>query len=476
MKESYYDYLVLLAFLEQLNYGDKKSLTQREADDFIDILDKKVKKYLMALVTKNSDDEKQMKQYIENVIDTSRSERANFLRSFIDTYSDLFYFKDNMICLDDDVQQEDITFKLEELENENYELSDTFAAAADFASEVEPLQAIGATKTIADICNFFQLEQNLEDLYSVYSSLKEKQAIALVQCFVSKKLQKLSSIPYDELSNYIVLLYNVVTYYNALEHLDLISTDLMDMDTFYKGNDFIEDVINDEFHQAIFNDNVLAWGRIKLFLEKLDNERTLDAPDEESQESENEWEDEIIVDYSDEFDGEKIVNQDEDTTQDFQTTSRIKYIFYLRYIGTLIDFQKICNQDESDIEFIKRRLLFILDDSDLKLFDNANLDKNISRAKKETFEDIDELYHFYTASHIFLIDLLEYGNDEFLMRKLFYVKTYYDLTQDIRIRRILDKYKDTEVGSKLYRAILENNYIDFKDGFEITFNPVADQD
>ncbi len=66
---------------------------------------------------------------------------------------------------------------------------------------------------------------------------------------------------------------------------------------------------------------------------------------------------------------------------------------------------------------------------------------------------------FYALSRLFLVDILEsWIDDEMYLKKMLLVSTYYDLTKDNRIKKIINKYKKTELGYKVSEIILESNY------------------
>ena len=82
--------------------------------------------------------------------------------------------------------------------------------------------------------------------------------------------------------------------------------------------------------------------------------------------------------------------------------------------------------------------------------------KNINY--KDDFED------FYIASRLFLVDILEgWVDDELTSRKLLFAATYYELTSDKTIKRIIDKYKKTEKGKEVSKFVLEGDYSSFTD-------------
>ena len=60
-------------------------------------------------------------------------------------------------------------------------------------------------------------------------------------------------------------------------------------------------------------------------------------------------------------------------------------------------------------------------------------------------------------SRLFLIDILEkWIDDEYTLRKLLFIQTYHDLTKDIRIKKIIEKYQKTDIGIKVKTFVLEH--------------------
>ena len=73
-----------------------------------------------------------------------------------------------------------------------------------------------------------------------------------------------------------------------------------------------------------------------------------------------------------------------------------------------------------------------------------------------------DFYDYYVISRLFLVDILEgFIDDDKTLRKMIFVSTYYDLTKDKRIEKIINKYKNTEIGEKIYDTIFSHNYIQF---------------
>lgn len=71
----------------------------------------------------------------------------------------------------------------------------------------------------------------------------------------------------------------------------------------------------------------------------------------------------------------------------------------------------------------------------------------------------DDMNDFYTLSRLFLVDILEgWIDDELTLKKLLFVSSYYNLTKDERIERIIEKYKDTKLGQTISNIIMDNNY------------------
>lgn len=170
--------------------------------------------------------------------------------------------------------------------------------------------------------------------------------------------------------------------------------------------------------------------------------------------------------FDDECDEDEFDNDDENYMNQvacYLYEKKISMAFYLNYIDHINQHQK-CYGDDESLENAKRRLLYVLDGYGDDLYKEENFEKALGEVSIEGGEPSEVFSDFYAASRLFLVDILEnWADDDLLIKKLLFVSTYYDLTHDKRINKILDKYAQTEMGQKVTISIFEHDYGTFNE-------------
>ena len=169
---------------------------------------------------------------------------------------------------------------------------------------------------------------------------------------------------------------------------------------------------------------------------------------------EDEFEDDSAEVDFDEYDEE----DDMDQVDCYLYEKRINMTFYLNYINHINKFSKIFGNDEN-LEESKCRLLYLLDGYGDNLFKKENFQQALNDFSMSEIDYKQDFDDFYTLSRLFLIDILEgWIDDEMTLKKLLFASTYYDLTQDKRIKRIINKYNKTELGKRISDIVLKNDF------------------
>ena len=107
---------------------------------------------------------------------------------------------------------------------------------------------------------------------------------------------------------------------------------------------------------------------------------------------------------------------------------------------------------------IKNRLIFLLDQFGYDLYKDQNLNKAINAISQLDINYKQDLHDFYVISRLFIFDMLETNEiNDLTLKKVLFISTYYNFTKDKRIKNILDKYKETNMGLKLYDSIINGN-------------------
>lgn len=127
-----------------------------------------------------------------------------------------------------------------------------------------------------------------------------------------------------------------------------------------------------------------------------------------------------------------------------------------------IDWYQVSIGSDIVLEQSRRRLLYLLDSYGDNLYQEDNFKRALADTSMEDLDYKEDFNDFYVMSRLFLVDILEgWADDDKSLRKMLFVSTYYDLTGDKRVERIIHKYQETEIGKKVLGAILDRNYAAF---------------
>ena len=153
--------------------------------------------------------------------------------------------------------------------------------------------------------------------------------------------------------------------------------------------------------------------------------------------------------------------------------SKIETLFILSLIKKIDEFKNKTKEIDvvDPLETSKYRLMYLLDDLSLNLLENNNLDNIYNQLLKEYNENGFEDNEFESESYeiinqfgmlakVFVYDLFEGLYDETLnIKKLAFIKTYYEMTQDKDIISIFNKYCDSKLFWDYNNYIRSNNII-----------------
>lgn len=475
--KNYFDFIMYLAFRTILIYEDKRSLTVEQLHNYRKELCKKHIEYHSQF--SEYDDEKfeeNLRFFHSSNMNMTLSEEGQNLINFINDNDESFFYKDGVISLKDGV-----TYK--ELEEASFEL-DSYTDRDDkiicgellgMLDCIECLDILGATKIKEFVYKIIEDEKKIESSYQTYSGVELEESIKKLLVLVNYRLALIGNLKDDKMRCY----YRAI---NSLGSVDpaskgqnvwLLSDCLMENDKFYNLNyKSIDYIINDKYQRAIFDNGTLVYDRLvakmdaiwsyrepdaELEVEPVDPDATLLSIEERMEELDSfqdEFEDDDVETDFDEYDEE----DDMDQVDLYLYKKRIDMTFYLNYINHINKFSEMHGSDES-LENSKSRLSYLLDGYGDNLFKEENFQQvlnNFSISEIDYKQDFDD---FYTLSRLFLIDVLEgWIDDEMTLKKMLFVSTYYDLTKDKRIKRIVNKYKKTELGGKISDVVLQSDY------------------
>lgn len=141
-------------------------------------------------------------------------------------------------------------------------------------------------------------------------------------------------------------------------------------------------------------------------------------------------------DYEDDLDDE------EDLSYFLVDNDTCDLAFYLTYINKINSYMKKYGENP-DLINTKNRLLYALDMPDLNLYDEENFKKALTEATNNDFDEDD--YEFIIDEVSFMADeVFITPQNEFTIKKLLFISTYYALTKDKTIVDILMRHFEHE--------------------------------
>jgi len=476
--KNYFDFIIYLAFRTILTYENKRSLTLEQLHKYRKKLCEKHIEYHSQFTEYDDEQFEENLRFFHssNMNMTLAEEEQNFIE-FINNNDEYFFYKDGLISLRGNITDKD-------LEDANFEL-DSYSTRDDklicggligYHDCIECLDILGVRKITEFVYRIIEDEKKIERAYQTYTGIELGQNIKKILTYVNYRLALIGNLKDDKMRCYhrAIGSWRMVDLNTKGKDIWLLSDYLMKNDKFYNLSPIsIDSIINNEYQRAIFDNGTLVYDRLHDTMDAIWSYREPDArmeiepvdPDatcllmeermEELDSFDDEFED-IEEQNFDTYDEEDGMNQ----VELYLHRKKINMLFYLNYINHIDKYLEAFGSDEV-LENSKCRLLYLLDGYGDNLFIEENFKNalnNVSMDKINYKEDFDD---FYTLSRLFLVDILEgWIDDEMTLRKMLFVSTYYDLTKDRRIKRIIKKYKKTEVGEMISRIVLESNYND----------------
>ena len=472
--DNYFDFIMYLAFEVALRYENRRALTIEQLDDYrLRLCDKCAKVHFVEYGDKKF--EKRLKKFFEINVTMSEIEKNNNLLMFLNVNNDMFCYKDGIVILKDNVSLEGLE-DVKQLFSSLHDECDKaiFGELLWLFDSIECLEALGVTKMKQFVYEIIRDEKRVELAYQNRCFGENVRRLAKAIDF---RLSIIGNLSEERITYYNRILDNMQDFEIGMGDFWIISDYMFENDEFYQlVRDDMDDFLSNKFQKAIFDDETLVYDKLESIMSFMwmhresDEMSRFELLEKEKMECEDNLEnDEEIEDYDyeeyfdDEFeDDEEIVFDDyEDNKTQLEIYLEEKQIdtfFYLNYIQKINKYQIRFGMNE-ELEIVKRRLLYLLDNIDDELYNEEKFNKVLNKCVIEGFDYKHEMERYYIASRLFLIDILEkWVDDEMNLRKILFVSTYYDLTNDIRINRIISKYQNTEMGSKVFNAIYNHEF------------------
>lgn len=480
---NYFDYIMFSAFETLLIYDDKKFLGLDKLLDYFD--------YMLEYVKCSDKNEESItcdmnfynsrKEFIDMYKNMSIEDKRKNINKFLSNNKELFYLENSEIYIKSDITIE----KLNDLRKEIEVPSSLVSGLVNIAQrKLETIEILGTKKLKKDLLELLKLACYNNLLFSKRENIESRKLIKKGNNIIESKLLKLSNK-----STYAFNM--VVTYFNQLfeqkynrsidsdiRNLNIVSEELKRKDLFYKNNESVLalDLYGIDFGKyllyILFNDENLCWYKINSQLEfisflKYDSLELDEYLEEYEEYDDSEFiEDEEYYEEDDNYCDELYEEDylDESGIDRLETIISTNVTFYLRYIFSIDNYQNKFDYNDS-LNNVRTNLLYFLNQGNYKFYDEKNVYKMINSICLDEIDDISYYKEFYILSRLFLYDIVSYENiDENTLKKILFISTYYDLTNDYRIESIIDEFKTTDMGNKVYRAIInhEINLFDMK--------------
>ena len=484
--KTYFDFIMYLAFETLLSFENKRSITIEKLHNYRIALCKKHLEYHSQFIEYDDEDfERALHSFHElNLNMKEEEEKQNFI-DFINNNNEFFFYQNGTINL-----KENITFEMIEDEKtkvHSYKDKTDMIICGELIRYKDCIecQDILELKKIKNVV--YELVKDEKQIEKSYGKSKEKELDQNLEKIISHNNLKLAIIGHlkeNMLSNY----HRTISHFEEIdpeakgEDIWLLSNTFMENDKFYNLNRrHLELTLSNKYQRAIFDTGILAYDRLgnimkaiwtfrqpnaQIELEPVDEEAMFSLLEDRMKQSEE---------YTDEFDDEEETDFDDYDEEDYMDQvewyiylKNIEMAFYLNYINHINEFLSIYGNDET-LENSKTRLLYLLDNYNNDIYKEENFQKALNDISLEKFDYKEDFDDFYELSRMFLVDIFEgWINDNMTSRKMLFVSTYYDLTKDRRIKRIIAKYNKTEMCKKISEIIFNHNYSELNLGLTET--------
>ena len=374
-------------------------------------------------------------------------EQEEFM-NFLSECKDLVCYKNGYIILNDGITEHNIDERFALIKPAKY---------LDYTPKI--LKYLKINKPIDFINKYCDLERNIEELYMNNNKDNNKALDSLYR----EKEEILGSIKNgdEEYIDMITSIYSDI--YNDVEEdytIFPINRARYLSSRHYDESRKINDLLYEPYQCAIFTDYPLFRTRTKHDFNKIiddsaecelndtrDNAGELD-PNEEYYDA---TVDSSEVDYDDNEDAVNydITNVAEEYPEGFgiyDNLAREQELFMLEYIRIIESMKDKYKSISDELDILSTRLMYMVDNSSIGLYKGNDIDTII-----KDYKDITDCNYMRIADEVmyFISEIFNTYYDRFCVRKILFVKTYYELSNDLEVINYINEFK----GSKLYNHV-----------------------
>ncbi len=452
--DNYYNYITLTAFEHLYKYESKKSISVETLKLFRSEL---LKEVLDIYKNGKGHNYLQERDQWQGEISFTEIDEDIALKNFLEEYEEYFYLDNDIVNVYEEVSFDDLSELVRQIRVKG-QVSSRF----DIIECTKKLRDILGISTIDKFINeYSKIEEKLQDLYYKLFTpddskelRKEIKALLFLRFNFFDQLSKMPLYRVDAIrmaaSNYRSE-NDTATYDKYPIDLPLWKSQFEDSD------DFLSDIdarVYDITQYAIFGKakNVLYMSKLNEDIDQF----YWTGGVESSQEIDP------IKDYTDVIETDMLAKEQfaDDFVEHpehfatFHDPSDEFWVLYINYLNNLNRFMDIYGASD-ELLFAKKRLLYALDKPTVMLFDENNFKSAYEETKSIELDEepfsffIDEIY--FMAQEAFMIP-----SNEYTIRKLLFVGTYYNLTKDQELKEIIEEFSNDSRFEFFYEIMINN--------------------
>lgn len=428
-----FSYTTLFMLKLNLLFGNKRSLTLIEALEGRRVIEMDLRKEFFCF--------------------TEIDEEEEFM-NFLSECSELVYYKDGVIYLNDDITEHDIDIKIGMIKPLKY---------IDYTVNI--FKYLKILKPIDGLYKYYDFESKIEDLYMnnkdgknnyvIYKLFKERDCMLKDIYYGDENYQDMITMLNDELfedleDRYVVYPINLSRYEKS-DH--------------YDDNTNLASFLSSPMQNAIFTNYPLFRNKVKYDLNGVIDNTTEDMIKDvsdygkkfENLDATEEYYDATIdnSELNDETNYETKMIQDEfeDGLGGVYNLTKKNILFSLCYIKELEMLKDKFKDYINHIDDIILRLKYLNDNKDLKLYEKSCYELDFLIDKLKSNDDGDYLLYADEVMY-FINEIFNMNYDRYFIEKIVFIKTYYYLTYDNEIIEYINSFKYSKLYNYVYKIIV----------------------
>lgn len=414
-----YNLLILSAFRNVLKYENKKDITLKILEDYIN----EVLKIVLSIYK------------IEEIVYSAKCDKwegnitfnknDNYIRDFLKNYSSDFKLENDSLKLISDVDYEDL-WQMMNKEMQKKNISNRFLTPLE---DLRILEKLNIKKIPKIIEHFFNCESKIEKLY-----LTNKYDENLIGSFSLMRVMFLNNLgQYKEeiISSFLNVAVQIQNEQESAEEFFPV-----DFEAFKKSPYYVEPTNLDEdnftkmcsfFNKAIFGNFPLYYEKAVLMLEDV---------------------------YEYQMMASTLTEEDLEEAEILESTAMFsidELSFCLTYIEKIDEFISIYGHDDN-LESVRNRLIYIIDNPVMELFDEEVLESYILEQEEMVLEE--PLSDYQNEVYFMCEDIFHKKYSLNTIKEIIFISSYYQITHDEKVIALLNKYQNNTEYDYYSRLIL----------------------